>query len=1015
MTIHLSMNNENLVVNSRLAEKALLNLYGIEGEAFPLAGEVDFNFKIKSSNETYYILKISRPGVSLAYLDFQQEILLHLESKAISSETPKVFLNKEGKLLSSFKDGNNQIRYVRLLSWISGRVWSEVNPQTKDLRFALGCLGGSITNALHDFDHPEAHRFFEWDIAQVNWVKEHIHLLGIKEQKIVTYFLKIFNSFESDYSGLRKSIVHNDANDNNVLVTDSIEFPSVKSLIDFGDAIHTQIINDLAISCAYGIMHYDDPLEAALPIVIGYHKAFPLKEEELPFLYICIALRLVISVTKSVINKKAEPGNEYLLISEKPAWEVLHKWKEVNAEYAHYSFRNACNFPTHPKQSDFEYWAKNHKLEFNELFPSLKKTSVLPLDLSVSGTWLGQSTEFNNLDLFQFKIDQLQKANPDCIISGGYLEPRPIYTSLDYAKIGNIGRENRSIHLGVDFWIPESTPVHAPYTGQVVMVVNDEGEKAYGGMIVLKHEDEGLCFFSLYGHLSKQSVFEQSVGNTIAKGERFAEIGSKHENGNWAPHLHFQVMLSLFDFYNDFPGVIYPNQKDVWSGICPDPNLLFNVSSLTKKEVKKIDLIKLDRQRHLGKGMSLQYDEPLHIVRGEGIFLMDPQGRKYIDTVNNVAHVGHEHPKVVRAGQQQMSLLNTNTRYLHENITNLAKTLAKTLPQELSVMHFVNSGSEANELALRMARMVTGSNEVIASEYGYHGNTNRCIDISSYKFDGKGGSGKPKNTHIFPLPDSFRGKYRGVNTGLQYANEVQLIIDEIHNQGKKIGAFIIEPIISCGGQIELPDGFLNAAYKMVKNQGGLCISDEVQTGCGRMGSTFWGFQLHDVVPDIVTIGKPLGNGHPVAAVACTEAVAEYFANGMEFFNTFGGNPVSSVIANTVIDVVVEERLQENAFEVGSYLKEELLQLSKEFPIMGSIRGQGLFLGIEFVDLNINPLPIQATYFVNRMKDHGVLMSTDGPDNNVIKIKPPMVFSIDNAKELIFLLNKILQEDLMQFY
>lgn len=201
----------------------------------------------------------------------------------------------------------------------------------------------------------------------------------------------------------------------------------------------------------------------------------------------------------------------------------------------------------------------------------------------------------------------------------------------------------------------------------------------------------------------------------------------------------------------------------------------------------------------------------------------------------------------------------------------------------------MNSGSEANELAIRMMKAATGSNDVLVSEVGYHGNSNMCIDISSYKFDGKGGQGAPEFTHVFPLPDRFRGKYRGDNTGEKYALEVEKCISNAHQKGRKIGGFIIEPIISCGGQIELPEGFLQRAYESVRKVGGICISDEVQVGCGRMGKTFWGFQLHDVVPDIVTIGKPLGNGHPLAAVVCTQDIAEKFANGMEYFNTFGGN------------------------------------------------------------------------------------------------------------------------------
>ena len=1006
------MNTKEVVIHKNLAEKMMLRFYGIHGKAMPLPGEVDFNFKISTSEGASYILKVSRPNISLSYLDYQQKILMHLESKSIQNETPKVFLNREGEQTSSFKDEMNQIRYVRLLSWISGRVWSEVNPHTVDLRLGLGYLGGTITKALLDFDHAEANRSFEWDIAQALWVQEYIHFFNDKEQEVVIHFLAIFKSFDTGYNALRKSVVHNDANDNNILVTDTIEAPSVKSLIDFGDSIYTQIVNDLAISCAYGIMHQNDPLEAALSIISGYHSAFPLKEEELYYLYGCIAIRLVISVTKSAINKKSEPENKYLLISEKSAWEVLYKWRQINAEFAHYSFRTACGFPAHPKRKDFDRWVLKEKVELNSLFPSLNKSEVLLLDLSVSSTWIGQSNEFNDLDLFQFKLEQLQKKNHDKIISGGYLEPRPLYTSSEYEKVGNSGKESRSIHLGIDFWISEGTPVHAPYQAKVVISVINHGEKAYGGLIILRHEEEGISFFSLYGHLSEKSISEQPIGNTVAKGEKFAEIGNRYENGNWVPHLHFQLMLSLLDFQDDFPGVVYPNQKNIWSGFCPDPNLLFKSKVLLHKEEITIDKIKSDRRSYLGRGMSLQYEEPLHIVRGEGVYLFDDQGRKYIDTVNNVAHVGHEHPKVVKAGQSQMGVLNTNSRYLHNNITHLAKTLAQTLPPELCVLHFVNSGSEANELALRMAKTVTGSKEVIASEIGYHGNTNSCVDISSYKFDGKGGSGKPKNTHIFPLPDSFRGKYCGENTGIQYANEVQLLIDEIQGQNKEVGAFIIEPIISCGGQIELPEGFLKAAYSMIKNAGGLCISDEVQTGCGRMGSAFWGFQLHDVIPDIITIGKPLGNGHPVAAVACTQEIAEQFANGMEFFNTFGGNPVSSVIASTVIEIVIEEKLQQNALKVGLFLKEELLKLSRIYPILGSVRGQGLFLGIELVDFIKTPQELQATYLINRMKDYGFLMSSDGPDHNVIKIKPPMVFSKQNATDLIYTLEKILSEDLM---
>ncbi len=1009
------MNYDSLQILNQQAEDILFKLHAIKGTALPLPGEVDFNFRIKTENSDGYILKVSRPNENENYLDFQQKLLQFVEAKGQNLIAPKVMTDMDGNAISEITDDYGNQRKVRLLSWVSGRVWSDVNPQLDDLRFSLGEQCGLLTKALQGFDHPEAHREFVWDIAQSLWTKSHIQLFKDDQKEIIEYFQAQFETSQEAYSKLRKAVVHNDANDNNVIVTSELINPKVKAAIDYGDAIYTQVINDVAIACSYAIMHHNDPLEAALSIVKGYHSTFPLNEDELTHLYIAIAMRLVISLTKSAINKDKEPNNEYLLISEKPAWELLQKWRQINPEFAYYSFREACGFNGHPKQNEFENWVSNQQFQLNELFPTEAKNKVHHLDLSVSSKWIGHQHDFNDLDLFQFKIEQLQKQIPNKIIAGGYLEPRALYTSTEYDKIGNQGIESRTVHLGIDFWLPANTPVHSLLDGEVVTAVNDAGDKEYGGLVILKHTIEHLEFFTLYGHLTILSATKCSVGDIIKKGEKIAELGNYPENGNWAPHLHFQVMLSMLDYDIDFPGVAYPKQIDVWKSLCPNPNSLFKSEALENISLNSNNELINYRQQHLGKSLSLQYKIPIQMVRGAGQYLMDPFGKKYLDTVNNVAHVGHENYNVVKAGQEQMALINTNSRYLHENINALAKELIETLPPELNVLHFVNSGSEANELAIRMVKANTGQRDIIASEVGYHGNANMCIDISSYKFDGKGGKGTPEHTHIFPLPDAFRGKYRGGNTAEAYAEEVQKQIESIHEKGRGVGAFIIEPIISCGGQIELPEGFLTQAYKLVRKAGGLCISDEVQVGCGRMGKTFWGFQLHDVVPDIVTIGKPLGNGHPIAAVACTQEVADKFANGMEYFNTFGGNPVSCAIATEVLRTVKREKLQKNALEVGEFLKSELNLLSKDFPIIGEVRGQGLFLGIELVDSHMNPLASQTEYLANRMKDYGILMSTDGLDHNVLKIKPPMVFNKENADELLFYLKKICSENFMTSY
>ncbi len=1009
----MSTGYDELLLTEQEAELIALERYGINGRASFLPGEIDINYRIHGDEMGTFVLKISRPGESGDYLDYQQQILKHMETSGVALEHPRAIPDLEGRLVSLVADGSGKERHVRLLSWIPGRLYSEVNPQSDELRHSLGRVCGKTTAALAGFEHPMSRRELDWDLARADWTRKHISLFEEEQQRTILHFLRLFETGSDSYRELRKAVVHNDANDNNLIVSEDIRKPLVRAVIDFGDAVLTQVINDLAVACAYAIMGLEDPLQGSLPLVRGYHESFPLLEEELEHLYACIGIRLVVSVTKSRINRIQEPENSYLQISDEAAWKLLDQWREVDHELAHYSFRSACGFPAHPKYEDFVSWAGKTQFELRNLFPASGAVEAINLDLSVASTWLGLKEDFADFEFFDFKINRLQRENPGKIIAGGYLEARGVYATDAYEKMGNSGRENRTIHLGIDFWLPPGTPVHALLDGEVVTAVNDAGDKEYGGLVILRHEVENLSFYTLHGHLSVSSATQWKPGDRIAKGEQIAVLGNYPENGNWPPHLHFQVMLSMLDFAVDFPGVAYYNQIGVFRDLCPDPNLLFKDRALMAQPTGGPSEMLGFRKEHLGPGMSLSYEVPLHIVRGSGAYLIDDTGRKYLDTVNNVAHVGHEQVDVVRAGQSQMAVLNTNTRYLHKNVNELAEELMKTLPRELCVFHFVNSGSEANELALRMIKTATGQRDVLASEAGYHGNTNACIEISSYKFDGKGGQGCPEHTHIFPLPDAFRGKHRGPDSGASYAREVREQIEKVREKGRGIAGLIVEPIISCGGQVELPEGFLKTAYQHVREAGGYCVSDEVQVGCGRMGKTFWGFELHGVLPDIITLGKPLGNGHPVAAVVCTREIAEKFSTGMEFFNTFGGNPVSCSIATQVLRTLRTEKLQENALLVGEFLKEELRQLQREFPILGDVRGQGLFLGIELVDAELRPLPEQAHYLVNRMKERGILMSLDGPDHNVLKIKPPMVFSKDNALELIENLDRVLREDFMQ--
>ena len=834
-----------LNISEKQAEELCKKHYNITGKAQKQTGELDFNFKITTKKGDAYILKVSRPSRTDAYFDFQQQLLLHIESKKPDFPYPKIVKTKDGENDTSIVDEHNQTRKVRLLNWVEGRLWSSVNPQLDDLRQSLGEKCGEITHVLSDFSHSAASRPFDWDIAQAAWTYQHLDLFDDEKKACLTFFTKQFEKFQKDYKTLRKSVIHNDANDNNIVVSADLVNPSVLAVIDYGDAVYSQTINDLAVALAYAIMEHPDPLAAALPLVAGYHQKFPLHEQELEMLYTLTAMRLVISVTKSAINKIKEPDNEYLLISEKPAWELLFKWKNISplqrspyGQYAHFSFRAACGMTPVPHQKAFENWATKQNFKLKNIFPTISFPNVFRLDLSIGSLFLGNYSEYKNTDIFTAKINQLQADNKKQLIAGGYLEPRPLYSTKAFEIEGNNGAEYRTVHLGVDFWLKEETPVHAFMDGKVVGCAFNNNDKDYGGVIILKHKiDETLTFYTLYGHLSKKSIKKVKIGDKIKAGDKIAALGDASENGNWTPHLHFQIMLDLLGFKNDFPGVAIPSKLDVWSSISPDPNLLFKNKKLEPLDTPSHQELIAFRKKHLGKSLSISYKEPLKILRGERQYLIDDTGRRYLDTVNNVAHAGHEHPSVVKAGQQQMAVLNTNTRYLHDNILDFAKELCATLPPELSVIHLVNSGSEANELALRMAQAATNQKDIIALEIGYHGNTSGCIAVSSYKFDGKGGKGKPENTHIVPLPDSFRGKYQGKlsETGALYAGHVDEAIAEIQSKGRGVAAFLAESIVSCGGQIDLPDNYLKLAYESVRKVGGVCIADEVQVGFGRVG------------------------------------------------------------------------------------------------------------------------------------------------------------------------------------
>lgn len=423
------------------------------------------------------------------------------------------------------------------------------------------------------------------------------------------------------------------------------------------------------------------------------------------------------------------------------------------------------------------------------------------------------------------------------------------------------------------------------------------------------------------------------------------------------------------------------------------------------------------RHRLIGRATQIHYpSKPLYIGRGEGAYLYDEAGGRYLDLQNNVAHVGHCHPHVVAAGAKQLALLNTNSRYLHSTIIKCAEKLTSLLPEKLQVCFFVNSGTEANDLAMRLAEEYTKHRDVVVLEHAYHGHSIAVIDISPYKFNHYR-NGKKDYVHVVPQPDCYRGEFQGdvddPEIGEKYADEAIKVMDAAVAKGRKVGMFIAESMISCGGQMLIPKGYLKKVFAHVWKLGGICVADEVQTGFGRPGKNgFWGFEQQEVVPDIVSIGKPFGNGHPVSVVVTTQEIAEAFeSTGVAYFNTFGGNPVSMAIALSVMEVIESEKLQENAEVVGQYCKELLEKQKQKHELIGDIRGCGLFIGIDLVKdrATKEPATEMAQSVCMRLRDHGVLISRDGPDNNVLKVKSPMVVTTEDMDFFAEQVDKVLTE------
>ena len=997
-----------------MLQEKLKELYGLQAELEQLVGEWDLNFKATASNGKEYIVKVMRKGCEEGLIALQCATLFHLENTTKEILLPNVVLTKNQQPYAKLiVDGAERLLWV--LTYCSGTLLAKYSPHSSKLMYSFGTSIAHLTNGLEGFNHPAMKRNHYWELTKSKEVQPlTVHIQGAAKEQAKTVFKQFEEVVYAKLIELPHSVIHNDANDYNVLVNETVMGEArVNAIFDFGDMSYQPTICELAVALAYAVLDKERPLQVCGEFLKGYTAIRSLLEAEIEILLDLIKTRLAVSIATSSYRQIKDPDDPYITLSQAPAKKALDRLSQVNSNFALALFRQAAGYPVTKHAPAVLHYLINLP---TRPFPVMEVDSFkCILDLSVGSLMLGADPTAVTLNPLTKSIwKKMEQANVAFSI-GRYAENRHLYAASGFGDGQYPTQEKRTNHIGLDLFCEAGLPVFAPFDAIVEYVNIIDLPLDYGGMLVLKHQTpKGHPFYTLYGHLSHDTLKYIAVGQQIKAGEKIATIGADHENGGWPPHLHLQIIIDFLDKGIHFPGVALESEAAVYKALCPNPALLLNVSNIAKFDATpNLESILARRKLRVGYNLSISYAKPLHIVKGYKQFLYDSQAQAYLDVYNNVPHVGHSHPHVVNAIQKEVGLLNTNTRYLHDRILEYAERLTAKMPEGLDVCYFVNSASEANELSLRLARNYTKRQDMMVVASAYHGHTSTLIDLSPYKHNGPGGQGAPNWVHEVPIADDYRGAFKSANpnVGELYAQQVYQTLQELSSKGRQIAAFIAETYPSVGGQIIPPSGYLKKVYEYMRAHGALCIADEVQTGFGRLGDSFWAFETQQVIPDIVVLGKPIANGFPMGAVVTTKAIAAAFDNGMEFFSTFGGNPVACAAALAVLDVLETENLQANAKKLGAHFLKSVKELQVKQELIGDVRGEGFFLGVELVKdrTTLSPAAQEASYIVNRLREQHILAGTDGPLHNVLKFRPSMVLEQRDMDYLLSTLERIFEE------
>ncbi|AVI87394.1 hypothetical protein BTW15_19340 [Pseudomonas syringae pv. tomato] len=947
------------------ALQLLAQHYGLSGTLKTLGSQQDRNFLLETDKRRY-VLKICHGAYSTRELMAQHAALQHLASHRAVSVPGVIRANDTEPLLSV--DVDRQAVHVRLLEFIDGQSLGHVGHLSHDIVVGLGELCARVDLALADFEHPGLERILQWDPRHAHALIKHL-LPVIKDADARACVIEAGEQAHRRLLPLIPSLpiqaVHLDITEHNVVwLRDSQRQWQMQGLIDFGDLVSTWRVADLSVTCAALLHHAEgDPLYI-LPAIRAYHALNPLKREELQALWPLIVARSAVLVLSSEQQASVEPGNAYIQANLAGEWNIFDVATSVPMALMEAAILQAAGVDL-PSVDQPVY---------QPLLPGLPRLTPTVVDLGVlSEHFFAGNWEQGGIDEYLLS----QAAGDDGLAASRFGEYRLSRTLPDCAK------EPETFALHVELHVPTGTAVHAPFSGTLRLTA-DAALLLVGDAISLK----------LWGVLPDASLADHvSAGALIGQGG-----GSLLLQLCTAPDLSPPLFTT-------------PSWAAAWRRFCPSPSMLLGFDCDAPALADPAQLL-ARRDASFARSQKHYYQAPPQIERGWRNHLIDMQGRSYLDMLNNVAVLGHGHPRMAYEAARQWSLLNTNSRFHYAAIAEFSERLLKLAPDGMDRVFLVNSGTEANDLAIRLAWAYSGGRDMLSVLEAYHGWSVATDAISTSIADNPQAlSTRPDWVHPVTAPNTYRGPYRGADSAPEYVRSVDQVLAALAEQQRQVAGFICEPVYGNAGGISLPAGYLQQVYQKVRAVGGVCIADEVQVGYGRLGHYFWGFEEQGVVPDIISMAKGMGNGHPLGAVITRREIAEALEAEGYFFSSSGGSPVSCRIGMAVLEVMEEEKLWDNARIVGDHFKARLQALTDKHPLVGAVHGMGFYLGVELVRdrQTLEPATEETAQLCERLRELGIFMQPTGDHLNILKIKPPMCTTRQSVDFFVDNVSKVLHE------